>query len=38
MRLFWRLWAACRLMRHLPYLCIGATTAVFSLEKSAWIS
>jgi hypothetical protein len=35
MLFFWRLWAACRLMQRFPYLCIGATTAVFSLEKSA---
>jgi hypothetical protein len=32
---FGRLWAACRLMRRFLYLCIGATTAVFSPEESA---
>jgi hypothetical protein len=35
MLFFGRLWTACRLMRRFPYLGIGATTAVFSLEKSA---
>jgi hypothetical protein len=32
---FWAFGAARRLMRHLLYLSIGATTAVFSLKKSA---